>query len=610
MQNRRFVFAAYLALFLSGATWAQGQRPLLFTDGDRVLFVGDSITHIRKYHVFVAVYYAARFPGRRITFLNGGIGGDTAPLTLKRVESDIAACKPTKISVMLGMNDAGGKETCERPEAEMLPAREAHVERYRHAFPELVEALRALGPPVTLITPSPYDETAEIPAASLYGKNGALEILAEFVRSYGLQNRLPVVDFFAPMIALNAKLQEKDREQTRMGKDRVHPGDEGHLVMAAEFLKAQKVPSLVARTKMDAKYGSTSYEFDYQPQALPFPVSEAYKRMDPMIGFTEQFNREILAITGLAPGEYSLEMDGIEIGRYDARALSLGINLATNQAAPGQKQAQAVAELVHKRAAIPASLRDILWVELRLKNAGADPSDEDAVLKLLGGENPRVKKFPEARTRVPEMERQVAALEDDIYRVNRPPGGPRPCFGTGRRRQRGDVFGATGGDAGRSEVGDERLSAFWYGSVACGAGADSLQQGPPVRKRRADLHLPPDRVCGPGRSWPVPQRGRIPAVRGRWQRRIRHGGMDCAPSVVERQSGDDGRFGPRPHREPGCVGGAAPLDLSFRCESRSWHVPLIQLPRRNQHRERQRRMAGRAQHQGVPWPATALPRLR
>ena len=87
---------------------AQSPRLPLFEDGDRVVFVGDSITHSGKYHIFLADYYATRFPGKRIEFLNGGIGGDVIPGALKRVASDILSRHPNKATIMLGMNDVGG----------------------------------------------------------------------------------------------------------------------------------------------------------------------------------------------------------------------------------------------------------------------------------------------------------------------------------------------------------------------------------------------------------------------------------------------------------------------------------------------------------------------
>jgi hypothetical protein len=40
-----------------------------FTDGDKVCFIGNSITHGGKYHSLIYLYYLTRFPEKEIKFL-------------------------------------------------------------------------------------------------------------------------------------------------------------------------------------------------------------------------------------------------------------------------------------------------------------------------------------------------------------------------------------------------------------------------------------------------------------------------------------------------------------------------------------------------------------
>ena len=49
-----------------------------FKDGERVCFVGDSITHAGGYHSTVYLYYLTRFPDREIRAWNKGISGNQA----------------------------------------------------------------------------------------------------------------------------------------------------------------------------------------------------------------------------------------------------------------------------------------------------------------------------------------------------------------------------------------------------------------------------------------------------------------------------------------------------------------------------------------------------
>ena len=92
---------------LGGFTLSAGVVPV-FEKYDRVVFIGDSITHGGRYHADIYLFYATRFPNQPFTAYNCGISGDTAPGTNLRFDEDIAPNRPTSATVMLGMNDAAG----------------------------------------------------------------------------------------------------------------------------------------------------------------------------------------------------------------------------------------------------------------------------------------------------------------------------------------------------------------------------------------------------------------------------------------------------------------------------------------------------------------------
>src|SRR5215469_246075 len=50
----------------------------LIHDGDRVVFLGDSITEQRLYTTYVEAYALTRYPKWSLTFRNTGWGGDTS----------------------------------------------------------------------------------------------------------------------------------------------------------------------------------------------------------------------------------------------------------------------------------------------------------------------------------------------------------------------------------------------------------------------------------------------------------------------------------------------------------------------------------------------------
>src|SRR6185503_8184562 len=100
-------------------------------DGDRVVFLGDSITEQRLYTTYIEAYALTRHPTWKLSFRNVGWGGDTSWLRQrahpdekqlfaadeatqqKMVEDsvgkglgrDVLPLKPTLVTVKFGMND-------------------------------------------------------------------------------------------------------------------------------------------------------------------------------------------------------------------------------------------------------------------------------------------------------------------------------------------------------------------------------------------------------------------------------------------------------------------------------------------------------------------------
>src|SRR5438067_13617712 len=134
---RRFLLAALLALPLALPLHAAEPAAFPLKDGDVWVMAGDSITAQHLHSNYFEAFCYARYPKLKFAFRNSGVGGHTIPSTLARFEYDIAAWKPTVVSVELGMNDAGNTPT-ERFVANMGTM----VERIRgiHARPVILAA--------------------------------------------------------------------------------------------------------------------------------------------------------------------------------------------------------------------------------------------------------------------------------------------------------------------------------------------------------------------------------------------------------------------------------------------------------------------------------------
>jgi lysophospholipase L1-like esterase len=375
-----------LLAFASLSLTLPAQTITPFKEGDRAVFLGNSITDGGLYHSYIWLYYMTRFPDMNLRVLNAGIGGDTAYDMYKRLDADVFSKHPTVLMVTFGMNDSGYAEyNGDKP-------KEFGVQKYQECFKnyQMLEK-RLQGLPdtkIVLMGSSPYDETAQIPNTPLRGKNEVMKQIVEFQKESAKQNGWQIIDFNEPMTTLNQHFQQKDPSFTLCGNDRIHPDNDGHMVMAYLFLKEQGfVGKEVAGVEVDASYtkaiksvnceisnikkNGKDFSFDYLAYALPYPMDSVprgweQKRSQMMaiesVPFIEEMNQETLKVTGLK-GNYKLFIDNEEIGVWSGSDLTKGINLANETKTPQYQQALAVMYLNAYRWEIERVFRQYAWIE-------------------------------------------------------------------------------------------------------------------------------------------------------------------------------------------------------------------------------------------------------
>ena len=101
-----------LFLLCTALVQAFAQTPLTpFKDGDRAVFLGNSITDGGHYHSYIWLYYMTRFPYMdNLRIINAGISGERAVDMNERLDADVFDKKPTVLMVSFGMNDTGYAE--------------------------------------------------------------------------------------------------------------------------------------------------------------------------------------------------------------------------------------------------------------------------------------------------------------------------------------------------------------------------------------------------------------------------------------------------------------------------------------------------------------------
>ena len=204
---------------------------LLFQSGDKVLFIGDSITDCGRrddhgpfgngYVSKIVELITAKYPERQIDYVNRGIGGDVVEGLEQRWDADVIVERPDWLSVNIGINNASRQLTADLPTEEYLPKWEAC---YRRILSRVKEELGTelfmfeifyIGTDVAEPRPVPVD------AYNKVIHNLANEFNARLVKTSEA--------FHHAVAARSGKLWTT--------QDGVHPNAEGHMLMALEFLK-------------------------------------------------------------------------------------------------------------------------------------------------------------------------------------------------------------------------------------------------------------------------------------------------------------------------------------------------------------------------------------
>lgn len=345
-----------------------------FADGERVLFLGDSITHGGRYHVDLQLYWDLRHPGSGVRLMNCGVGGDTVADGLGRWVWDALPARADRTFALFGGNDIGRDDYGDaKPDPVRLARRSAHVAQYATNLVKLATCVRESGQELVLMTPTPLDEYGtNYTCAGIQGCNETgLAACSAIIRKVAAREKAGLVDLHRPLTAF-LRRQPKSYCFCNPG-DRVHPLDDGHLIVMAEILKALGEPAEFAGLDLDAD-GRDALEIPYAPKALPFPVSDAYRKADAVYPLTESVNREILTVRNLPPGRYALSADGKPLGEFTDVDFAAGVNLAMLPT-PSAARALEALKTANELRFVVLTLRDMVFLEKRAVAEGAKAGD-------------------------------------------------------------------------------------------------------------------------------------------------------------------------------------------------------------------------------------------
>ena len=396
-----------------------------------VAFMGDSLTHGAQYLKVIEHYYQTRYPGRDIVFVNKGISGNSFSGVLKRFDWDITEHELTgdidEATICLGFNDLRPQLYVEGVDYDKLPKSEkADVEEristYANSCIELIAKCKEKGISLTLLTPVVFDH-AMVDARIALGTPSSFDF-PESVNDYGLRRmteeikaiakkyKLPVIDVFTSTSSITDSVRQEynlqDYYPVVTGIDGVHPEEQGGFYISYEFIKQQdKNCATVAKVEIDAKTGVNSteradiiltdcsankIEYEYLAHAIPLAYTSYYQKWEKWgIPVTENINNEIIKITNLAEGTYSVTIGGNVLTKnYTAEELEKGINVAVDANNPAQKQSIKAHKIAVSKVSHESTYRTIATTEQGIRNhpevdiSKFGPNSTSEELKVLG----------------------------------------------------------------------------------------------------------------------------------------------------------------------------------------------------------------------------------
>lgn len=203
-----------------------------FKHGDRVCFVGDSITSQNRYVALIVDHYKTNFPKEDIKFFNCGISGGTASILMKYFDEDVFSHKPTHIFVMLGVNDSCRDVLFLPRTQERYSKLKKAYENFKINFSNLCQKAVNTGAKLTVMTPPPYAEYQVSPREALKGGFALISGYADYIRSLSKEKTYETFD-------IHSFMTEQLQTEILYNDDRVHPNDLGHYCIAKCFLKNQ-----------------------------------------------------------------------------------------------------------------------------------------------------------------------------------------------------------------------------------------------------------------------------------------------------------------------------------------------------------------------------------
>jgi lysophospholipase L1-like esterase len=321
---------------------APAPAALLLQSGDRLAIIGDSITEQKMYSRIIETYLTVCVPELKITARQFGWSGETAEGFRHRMTNDCLRFQPTVATLCYGMNDHY-----------YGPYTEPHGQWYSNNYAAIASSLTASGARVVLGSPGcvgkvpPWAPDTNVAVEIL---NLNLCRLRNMDIEIAAQEKINFADVFWPMFQAGfAAHQKYGVDYAVSGKDGVHPGWAGHVIMAYAFLKAMGLDGDLGTFTIDLDSGTavataghivdsfTNNVLTITSRRYPFCATGPLDKDDSirsgmtLVPFNAELNRLLLVVRGGTAENYAVTW-GDQTHDYSAAQLAAGVNLAEDYA--------------------------------------------------------------------------------------------------------------------------------------------------------------------------------------------------------------------------------------------------------------------------------------
>jgi lysophospholipase L1-like esterase len=318
---------------------APAAGPLMLGKGDQLAICGDSITEQKRYSLIMESYLTACMPELQVTCRQFGWSGEQAAGFLPRMKNDVLRFEPDVATTCYGMNDF-----------RYVPYDPAIAEAYERAQTAVVRTFQEAGCEVVVGSPGIIDSVPPWVKTARGTKLELNQALSRF-RNLGIEvarvNEARFADVYRPMLVADWQAKKAHGEKFMVaGKDGVHPGWAGQLIMAHAFLKSLGLDGDLGTITLDGdqatgagghvvkavKDGAITVVSSRFPFAAgPGEVSndDSLRAGLALVPFDRELNRFVLRLKNPTAARYTVSW-GKESREYEAGALKEGINLAAD----------------------------------------------------------------------------------------------------------------------------------------------------------------------------------------------------------------------------------------------------------------------------------------